>query len=400
MSSYILSKKKMNSMIVISWIFFFPFVIMFNYVFDIREGYVSILFRFINLLIALIVVFHAVYLALRNKSQYTINKFVLILLLFYLFYSFRVLIDLEVYELHSLTTYSKSYFYMYLIGILIIPGCAILLLKDFDCFHFFKQLELFLIVFNILIFVFYLVSIFIEKRIIFRFWLINDGFEFLNPITIGSYSALLLILIHRNVFKKLKYFLIFNLCLINLLIAGSKGPMVSFLVVFFLSFLFNSKYYFKNSFDFLCNIVFLFLMIISLFIVFGSSLISRVGNVSSDESTQVRTAVFQNAIDQFCDNSFLGSHFLVLKSKMYSHNIIMDILLATGIFGFVLLLPVFLKAFSIFWKDRFSSPITLIFLYLFIMSFFSGSIYSSSELFLCFLLLMNNNNNFQINNSQ
>ena len=96
----------------------------------------------------------------------------------------------------------------------------------------------------------------------------------------------------------------------------------------------------------------------------------------------------------------IQSHFLVLKSKMYSHNIIMDILLATGIFGFVLLLPVFLKAFSIFWKDRFSSPITLIFLYLFIMSFFSGSIYSSSELFLCFLLLMNTNNNFQINNRQ
>jgi len=289
---------------------------------------------------------------------------------------------------------------MYLIGILIIPGCAILLLKDFDYFDFFKQLKLFLVVFNILIFVFYLVSIFIEKRIIFRFWLIKDGFEFLNPITIGSYASLLLILIHRKVFKQIKYFLLLILCIINLLIAGSKGPMVSLMFVFLLTFIFNFKYYIKNTFDFIFKTLALFTIVVSLFFVFGSILISRVANVSSDESTHLRTSVFQNAIDQFCDNSFFGSHFLVLKSKMYSHNIIMDILLATGIFGFVLLLPVFFKAFFIFWKDRFSSPITLIFLYLFIMSFFSGSIYSSSELFLCFLLLMSSNNNFQINNSQ
>jgi hypothetical protein len=400
MPSFIITKKKVNSMLVISLIFFFPFVIMFNYLFDIREGYLSILFRFLNLIISLIIILYALYLALSNKFQFSLNKYVLILFFFYFIYLLRLFVDLELNNLYTITSYSKSYYYMYFVGISILPGFAILLLKDFDFSDFFKRLKHLLIVFNILIFIFYIITVFIEKRVIFRFWLIKDDFEFLNPITIGSYSSLLLILIHRNVFKKLKYFLLFNLCLINLLIAGSKGPMVSFLVVFFLSFLFNSKYYFKNSFEFLSKIVFLFLMIISLFIVFGESLISRFANLSSDLSTQIRSSVFQNAIDQFCDNSFFGSHFLVLKSKMYSHNIIMDILLATGIFGFVLLLPVFYKAFSIFWKDRFSSPITLIFLYLFIMSFFSGSIYSSSELFLCFLLLMNTNNNFQINNRQ
>jgi hypothetical protein len=391
MNSYILKKSSLNSIIILSLIFFSPFVIIINYLCDFRGGHLSILFRVFNLCVSCFIILNSIYNSLLNKQNLKINISSAIILLFFFFYLLRMVIDLENYEIHRITPYPKSYYYLYTLGITLIPGIAIMLISVIDYDDLLNKLKRSLIIFNVIIFMFYLYTIFWERRIIYRFWLIKDDFEFLNPITIGSYAALLLLLIHRNAFKNLHYFLLVILCVINLLITGSKGPIVAFIIVFILTFLVNYKLYLKSTFDFFIKLSIFIFLTSTLAIFFGESMITRFINVSNDSSTQIRSNIYLNAYEQFSISPFFGSHFLVIKSKMYSHNILFDIFLTTGLFGFLLLLPIFIKLFFKFLRDRFFSWNSLIFLFLFVLSLFSGSIYSSTELFLCFALIMKSN---------
>ena len=392
MSNYFnIDKEKIHSWIVISFIFLFPFVVLLNYFFNLRNGEISQFFRFFNLAIALLIIINAFYNILKKKSL-LISISTAFMLCFWLLYLFRLIIDLEIHNLYSLTVYKKTYYYLFTIGVTFLPMVATLCIQKINFEYLIKQLKILLVVFNVIIFLLYLKTLIIDNEIVYRFWLKRGDFEFLNPISIATYASLLIILIHRSIFKSYYNVLLLILCSINLLVCGSRGPLLILAVVLVFSLGYNFKFFFKSWNDLIIKFTLGFFFSCFMVFYFGSTITSRLTAASTDDSTQIRYGVISNVLDQFLNEPVLGSHFLVVKSKLYSHNLILDIFLATGILGFLMFLPILIKFFNAFLMNKFNSSFLTIVVFFFLCSMFSGSVYSSYEFFISFSLLIGNFN--------
>ena len=130
----------------------------------------------------------------------------------------------------------------------------------------------------------------------------------------------------------------------------------------FLVLMFNRKFSFLEKRDFIkksfwfTGALFVFVFCFS----FNSTIVSRILNFSTDESSIKRISIFRDAYVQFLSNPLTGTHFLVVSSKMYSHNIFFDILLSTGIFGFLFIIPALLVYLIVIIRSKFKSLIVII----------------------------------------
>jgi hypothetical protein len=375
-------------------VFFFPIIALINYLFDIRTGAFSQFYRLFNFCVSILIIAQVVLNAINTKKL-LINNYFLVLMGFWFIYLYRLVIDLEVFHIATGSSYSKSYFYLFTLGVTFAPMVAMSFLKPIDFDYLIRDLKKVLLFFNLIVTVFVLKQLFWGDEHHQRFSLERNGIEFLNPITIGVYATILILVCLFSAKKQLSDYFGLLMGGISLFAAASKGPLLFATLTILVASIHNLNLFFKNYLDFILKMTLVIAAVFTLFL-FSSNMVimERVVNFNADQSSSERIDILSNALSQFLSDPITGSHFLVFKTKLYSHNILLDALLANGIVGIFILLPALMVFFLILFKNKFKSIFLVIVLYLFFCANTSGSIYSSNEFWIALAIVLTNQDQF------
>lgn len=380
-----LSIAKINSFIILSLAFFYPTIGLLNYFINIQSSIISITYRFFNLLIAVLVIIN-----FKTQRLTVIRTAMLLFIIFWGLYLARIFIDIEHYNLRLTAYNSKSYYYYYALLITVIPMLSVFIMKYFDLDHLTRTLIRFFKLINLILLLIYIYRTAINHEVIYRFGLIRNEFQYLNTISTGETGGLLIILLIYNKLKSISDKLFLIIAITVLFVSGSRGPLLSTILVIVLIFLLNTKLIVKNYQDFVIKSILSISILILFFVVFDPTIIERLEHFNSDKSTIIRSSVLQNALIQYKSNPIFGSHFLVEESSNYTHNIIFDIFLATGIIGALTFLPIFYIFLRTLFKNKLQSAICAIGLFTFFQSLLSGSIFISYTFWILFALILTN----------
>jgi O-antigen ligase len=230
----------------------------------------------------------------------------------------------------------------------------------------------------------------------------RNEFYYLDAITIAVYGSLLILTSFLSKDKRLINYLWITLGFFIVLTTASRGPIISILLALLFILIFKDK---KFSIKYLHLTVALTISTIanyatSIFFakeyIVGNPLIYRLSNITEDTSTISRVKILKDGFQQFLEGPFFGTHFLVIESNMYAHNLLLDVLLATGILGLLLLIPIFM----IFVRNILSKThqvfLSVIGFYLFLNTLTSGACYNMTEFWIIFVLVVLHNYNESI----
>lgn len=127
----------------------------------------------------------------------------------------------------------------------------------------------------------------------------------------------------------------------------------------------------------------------------GSSVFDRLLSINDaieeGRSSAVRIDIWKQALSQFMEFPLLGDSFVIRGFNLYAHNIVVEVLLTTGILGFIpfifLIGRGFRSAFNVFSENPAYSWVSIMFFQCFVRMLFSGSLYSGSWFWLSLGLL-------------
>lgn len=227
--------------------------------------------------------------------------------------------------------------------------------------------------------------------------------ESLNPISLGRLAACVVVLavwfvVSNERYNQSRFYWLISIILIPfgvtiVIYTGSRGPLVS-LVACLVLFIAASR----AALSIKIILVLLFVAVIFLILTpfLDASLIYRallrftaaIGE--GDMSTMSRLSSYQGAIEVFKDNPFWGGALEDPNTNFYPHNLFLEALMSTGIFGFAFVLCSMLSgiyaSFVLLRKRSQSSWVGLLFVVFLTQANFSGSIYNSSELWVMLAL--------------
>lgn len=412
LKNYILldNKSKRNAIFVLLLVFGFPVIAILNYSFEIQSGVISKFYRLINLLISALLIlefivsprFKYIYTFKLNKDFITKKTPLILFLFFWGIYLLRMFIDLEVYHINTMFSYSKSYYYLFTIGITIIPMLAVATIHKIDLDFLEFSLHQYLVVLNCLLLLIFILGKIFNPIPDYRFFVMRNEFYYLDAITIAVYGSLLILTSFFRKDKRLINYLWITLGFFIVLTTASRGPILSILLALLFILIFKDK---KFSIKYLHLTVALTISTIanyatSIFFakeyIVGNPLIYRLSNITGDTSTISRVKILKDGFQQFLEGPFFGTHFLVIESNMYAHNLLLDILLATGILGLLFLIPIFM----IFVRNILSKThqvfLSVIGFYLFLNTLTSGACYNMTEFWIIFVLVVLHNYNESI----
>ncbi|MEG3658576.1 O-antigen ligase family protein [Arenibacter palladensis] len=216
----------------------------------------------------------------------------------------------------------------------------------------------------------------------------ETGEAVLNPLAM-SYTAVLTILlcIYKLVIYKqnskldvIFLFITILLSIILFLFGASRGSVVVLVVTLPLFIMYSPA---KQKI-----ILFFFFLIIAPILVWlveasGSGLFTRLSNTTEDQGGG-RTSLWKNALDHFFEHQLFGGKIEI--GNIYPHNFIVEILMATGILGAVLIFPVIIKSFHLSIRQIKSNKEHLFALLILMVGIvhysFSGGLYTSILLFI------------------
>lgn len=224
--------------------------------------------------------------------------------------------------------------------------------------------------------------------------------DVLNPLAL-SYSSALIIgvfsfyILHNSLKRTDRIIAIVTIILsiIPFFLGASRGSLIA-LGITIVVYLFCSK----NIKTIFRSLMFMILSVILLVFLDGylnSGLIDRMTQTSQDidqgNSSAQRLTIWNNALDQFYNNPFIGDKLEVNNWESYAHNLFVETLQTTGILGFIPLLILVVLT----WKNVFRIAIhykqyfwiAVIFIQSFIQSMFSGAIYISSWIWVSMALI-------------
>ena len=216
--------------------------------------------------------------------------------------------------------------------------------------------------------------------------------NYISPLALSYSGALTMgvaasLLLSGNLSKKGKILMIVVALIssIPFFLGASRGSVLALLLPFIL-FIYKQKNKAKSLY---LSVVLVFagFIIVLLSEFFGSSVISRFTSiekdVSSGSSSADRTNIWGLAFDHFLNHPIFGHSLEVPEYGNYPHNVIIEVLLATGLLGFFpflfLLWKAFNKSLSIFKNKPEDAWIACIFLQSIIQNLFSGSIYGGAS---------------------
>lgn len=340
----------------------------------------------------LILGLRAIYLNLSYKTGLYGTSF-LIFLFFWCVYSVRIAYD-TLLNKDELGFSPALYFsFAILLSFITTIGCFTKV-AFWKWKYFVKVLLVLLAVLNVLI----LVSVVtapadyvIERG--FRF----EGNERLNPITSGMIAAFLLVLIFVKVHNgeisiktSLVFFLLASLSIVNLVTTLSKGPILfaglSLLLILF-------RLVKKGVLRALSIVVVGIVGVNAIMSFFGigeilNLVVDRfIGIGERDESTAERILLYSNAWKQFLAEPLTGDFLEERTLRIYPHNMVIEALMALGVFGGLLFLIYYLMSWlrlaMVILRTN-VHIVTLIALYGFISSMISGSLSMGPEIWYCF----------------
>jgi hypothetical protein len=344
----------------------------------------------------------SVYLIIKNlripKTTFPIGG--LWFIAFYFFYLLRMFYDLEILGV-VYTEKSNFLLYSYSIGAIFIPCTAIVLNSKFINVNQLSKFIFYALLLSNLSILFnvlkdgYKPELFLVRNVI-KSEYAED--ELLNPITVALYGELLALytivclFFLRNLIIKSSIVLILSLTigLFCLILGASRGPLLSFILIFaLLCFLYVRSR--KNLFTKVNSsifILFIFSLIVNYIMSIGDGeffIIERMTRLP-EEGDEARDVLSINAWQQFLDSPLIGDKIVERTSNFYPHNLILEILMATGVLGFLLFVPVIIKLIKKgFQYTQSLNPyflIFVIFLPLFLSTLTSGSLIFSNEFFI------------------
>ena len=189
----------------------------------------------------------------------------------------------------------------------------------------------------------------------------------------------------KNKLQLLMSFLIFLFGMFCMIKSGSRGPVFSMIIIGVFVYLIKSKnivYFIKKII--LVSIITFFLINLFLIILKNISpyLEQRLRASFENGDLGGRQSYYDIAFEYISNNLFFGKQFLLKFSEndfFYSHNIFLDILIASGLFGLLFFLFIMIKVFKninyIFKNEKSYIWLCLLFLQYFTFHFLSGAFY-------------------------
>lgn len=351
------------------------------------------------------------------KSRNFLNTVSISIIVFFLIYACRLIIDTQFRNI-DMIFYSNSYLYLYYFLLTVLPCLAVITLIPFtDKEYMIKVFFYSLIICNLSYSVYFLtegVESLIEQlsqRAEVK-GEVDDIAVVINPITVGVFGASLIMFAVAKliVSKQLNFVpkLMYSICCIvgvsNIFLSASRGPVAVVLLVGMVL----GAFYFKYNGVKLKFFVQLGIVLLVLVISFKSTL-GKVINVEDvflfkrlenfNESIEsgekeARSYSFEGAYNDFADSPVVGKQFVGTYDRFYPHNVLLEVLMATGIFGGFFFIWALFRVFISFkntWYTQ-GSKIDLIILAIglcnFIIGMTSGSIPSAPEFWILLTVLI------------
>lgn len=308
---------------------------------------------------------------------------------FSLLYFFRILLEANLYEDYHL---SELEFFLYYLSFVFFPIIFIsktkFTIQNYNSL--FYALLLSSVLLSLLTIFYYSDFIGLGARITD---FVNRDQNYVSPLAL-SYCGTLLIgvssiyILHNkiNFYKKGLIILSMILGLIPFFLGSSRGSIFALIVPFIFYLIFRKG--FKRKFNIIALVFFLSLLLLIGVNYLGSSVFDRFLNIQSDinsnSTSSYRLIMYQSGIEQFVNYPLFGNSLELTLTGHHPHNIFIEILISTGLFGFI---PFIIFIFILLKKSILilnSNPqkfwVCVIFLQALIQNLFTGAIYGASWL--------------------
>jgi O-Antigen ligase len=389
--------------------FFYPISASLITIFNLPSTPINIFFRSIGTLTCLIFIIFK----LNKSNLFSNNQGTWFLVSFWLFYSFRILFDLS--NGVRFGEYNNSQVYGFAFGNILVPIISIVLWKiKIDIRVLNTYIYYFVFTSAILILCVILSqngglnsAIFLQRASLQTKENIENGSTVLNSITVGYFGELLAVIsffklaIFQRNFIYYLVLLVFGFLLIFL--GASRGPLIGSLITILLILIykaFHSKKkvrFFLKAFVMICFGGILFTYIFSNFIEIDNLyLIERVFSFYEDrinDNEEARDVLIKSAFNDFLDSPVFGKQFVGTYDNFYPHNLLVEVLMATGVIGGFLFLGfytnVILRLIQIF-KNKNTDLFLFLVVYLPVIfsSLTSGALFLSIEFWLLSTILV------------
>ena len=432
--------KRLTEWLIILTCFGYPLQAMVVILLKVEPTPINIRFRSLYLLISLYLIFSR----LIRKGPRP-SKVLFVFILFWAIYGMRLMYDLEIRGL-TYMGYSKFYVYSWAFGCSFIPAWAVFLNADrINLKRLVICLFIILILANIGITgsMIHFSSQGVAEILLSRFQLgiIVKGVSFLliNGISISFYGELLclaalgfFIVYHKVISLPISLLLwfAFVLGMFNLFAGASRGPMVSFILISLLIMIYSivtvlsklirkrytskprvTNYSFSNlvrismtnaKIKRLMRTIMGPLIIMSvLYFIHGPRKLnfemfrrmSATSELRISEPMLDRVSIWQSSWSQFKEHPYVGDSFINNVSKIYSHNIILDSLMSTGLLGTIPFLTYLAMPFLLFFQlnqrqKRDLAVIFILFLGALLLYMTSGGLFTSAEFWILSALII------------
>jgi O-antigen ligase len=231
--------------------------------------------------------------------------------------------------------------------------------------------------------------------------------DVINPITVGDVGASLFIvcLAHRGPSAKLRFSRLLAgarivggllgtaLCLLT----ASKGPLLGLMLAAFAMLLqrlsrLSSR---RRALEIALAACLVGALLAGAALLAQSGLLliySRFSDIASDQSTALRLQAWDGALAQYDSAPLWGSSAVELSTRFYPHNLVVEVMMATGAFGLLLLLLLLAMAGAASWRILRTAPeyswIALLFLQQLVSSMLSGSAYFGGQFWISMAILL------------
>lgn len=175
----------------------------------------------------------------------------------------------------------------------------------------------------------------------------------MNSIGYGQFSvstilmSIFFFLRSEKVVYKIVHILICIISFIALVLAGSRGPIFSLFSV-------GLFWLFSKSKNYVLGLL-IVILCLCLMYVYSDLILNLIGDISPVMQKRIMASIYENdlsgreiyyknAIDIFTNNPLIGNQ-LVTNYGVYTHNFILDILMALGLLGFIPFIIVFISLF-------------------------------------------------------
>lgn len=350
---------------------------------------ITIAFRLTTVVLAILLVF--VYYSNYHRKLFWPQISLIIFFAIYFIkavYSFEFLGFEEEFQKSSPDVYAK------ILGFAIIPSLTLLLIR----FQFNYDLIFKIIVFVFLIYFLYAVSGELKFRADGR----TNGNLSMYPINFGNYGSSLslisafLVMKTKNLKMQILYAIGFLLGLYIIYLSASRTPILSF----FIPFITLIFYFIKGKKKWIVSLLAISLLTMIVLIAIhyegqtNSGFLNRLAKTFTVEGSSGRNLIYDSVIETFLKNPFFGEKIL-LSNGTFAHNIILESLLATGVFGTLFLLIAFYDIFKNMFTESSDSSylIYILFFQYFVFSIFAASLYDTSEFWALTALSLTNKRN-------